>query len=191
MSEPGPATVTRLLSELEAGNAAVLDELFPLLYDELHRLAHRQRGRWHGDLTLNTTALVHEVYLKLVDQGRIRADSRAHLLGVASRAIRHILCNYARDRRRLKRGGGAAVLSLDERSMQLQAGDADVDTLAALADALAALERADARRARVVECRFFGGLTIEETALALDTSPATVKREWSLARAWLYRELNS
>jgi RNA polymerase sigma factor (TIGR02999 family) len=186
--------VSRLLGDIEEGRREALDELFPLVYAELHAQARRQRGRWQGDYTLDTTSLVHEAYIKLVDQDRVAARSRAHFVAVASKAMRHILCNRARDRQRQKRGGGAPVLSLDER---LVAGvpavmdDAGADTILDLERALERLEQADPRQGRVVECRFFGGLSIEDTAAALDLSPATVKRDWALARAWLYRELQT
>jgi RNA polymerase sigma factor (TIGR02999 family) len=135
---------------------------------------------------------VHEAYLKLVDQERVPARSRAHFVGIAAKAMRHILCNYARDRQRRKRGGGAVVVPLDERLLPLAAhamDDEHADVLVALEAALCTLGSRDARQERVVECRFFGGLSIEDTAAALDLSPATVKRDWALARAWLFREL--
>jgi RNA polymerase sigma factor (TIGR02999 family) len=186
------ATVTRLLADLEGGRREALDELLPLVYAELHAQARRQRGRWRGDPTLDTTALVHEAYLKLVGQERVAARSRAHFLGLAAKAMRHILCNYARDRQRKKRGGGAVVLPLDERLLPPAVhvmDDEHADVLIALEAALSRLGAREARQERIVECRFFGGLSIEDTAAALDLSPATVKRDWALARAWLFREL--
>jgi RNA polymerase sigma factor (TIGR02999 family) len=166
--------------------------LFALVYDELHALAHRQRRRWQGDHTLNTTALVHEAYVKLVAQKRIDLESRTHFLAFASRAMRHIVCNHARASGTRKRGGGLERLSLD--SMDLPAGAAsaageDADALLALDDALRRLEEVAPRQSRVVECRFFGGLTVEETAAALGISPRTVRRDWQLAQAWLHREI--
>jgi RNA polymerase sigma factor (TIGR02999 family) len=186
-------TVTRLLVDLERGDAAALDELFPPVYEELRMLAHRHRRRWHGDDTLGTTALVHEAYVKLVDQKRIHANGRAHFLALAARAMRHILSNYARARRRQKRGGGRPLLSLD--ALQIAADpltslDDHVATITVLSAALEELDRFDERLARVVECRFFAGLSIPDTAIALGTSPATVKRDWALARAWLFRQMN-
>jgi RNA polymerase sigma factor (TIGR02999 family) len=193
-------TVARLLGEMDSGGAGAFEELFALLYDELHGLARRQRQRWHGDYTLDTTALVHEAYLKLAGQGGGAAASRAHFSAVAARAMRHILCNYARERRAQKRGGGVLRVTLDEGN-EPEAGIVDGVTgriglsgdeaaaLVGLDDALRRLERVDPRRSRVVECRFFGGLTVEETAAAIGASPRTVKRDWAVAQAWLHREL--
>jgi RNA polymerase sigma factor (TIGR02999 family) len=178
---------------LRDGNDAALDELVTLLYDELTDLAHRQRQRWRNDCTLNTTALVHEAYLKLVGQDPIGVESRAHFLALAARAMRHILCNYARDRRALKRGGGLKRLTLDEapeHGLALPFGKA-ADALVALDAALDRLGQLDPRQAKIVECRFFGGLTVEETASALGISPRTVKRSWAVAQAWLHREMTA
>jgi RNA polymerase sigma factor (TIGR02999 family) len=192
VTEPPSQTVTDLLRAVAQGDRAALDTLFPLVYEELSTLARRQRRKWHGDLTLNTTALVHEVYLKVVDQKRIPAESRAHFFGVAAKAMRHILCNYARDRSRKKRGGGAPHVTLEpahaiDESISLS--DEQSETLAALDDALQSLARIAERQARVVECRFFGGMDVDDTAAALGISPRTVKRDWTFARAWLRREL--
>jgi RNA polymerase sigma factor (TIGR02999 family) len=162
------------------------------VYDELHALAHQQRRRWQGDHTLNTTALVHEAYVKLVAQKRIEVEGRAHFLALASRAMRHILCNHARAAGARKRGGGLERLSLDSMHQPETAASSageHADTLVALDDALRRLEEVDPRQSRVVECRFFGGLTIEETASALGISPRTVKRDWQVAQAWLHREI--
>ena len=186
-------TVTRLLANLETGGQAALDEVFPLVYAEMRSIAHRHRQQWQGDATMGTTALVNEAYLRLVDADHIGARTRVHFLRVASRAMRQILCNYGRDRRASKRGGASPVLSLDAPGVAENVpsfSDAQADQLADLAEALDRLESADPRLASVVECRFFGGLSIDETAEALSISPATVKRDWLLARAWLYRELN-
>jgi RNA polymerase sigma factor (TIGR02999 family) len=187
-------TVTRLLDELEGGDGAALEELFALLYDELHGLARRQRQRWHGDYTLDTTALVHEAYLKLAGRAPVGVESRSHFSAVAARAMRHILCNYARERRAEKRGGGGAPVTLDEGNAPAEVDPAAreaSDTLVALDDALRRLEQLDPRRSQVVECRFFGGLTIEETAVAIGASPRTVKRDWAVAQAWLHREMTA
>ena len=195
--EPGdtsPGTVTRLLADFESGDRAALDALFPIVYDELRLLAHRQRRRWNGDTTLGTTALVHEAYLKLVDVDRIGARTSVHFLRVAAMAMRQILCNRARDQKALKRGGDSPKVDLDgiaDKVAPPGLADGQADMLTDLDDALRRLEEADPRLGEVVECRFFGGLTIEETAKALGTSPATVKRDWALAKAWLYRELAS
>ena len=179
---------------MQDGNAAVLDELFALLYEELRTIAHRQRRRWQGDDTLDTTALVHEAYLKLVGQARLGVESRAHFFALAAKAMRHILCNYVRERSAQKRGGGLERLPLDECkavSPQIALPPEPADTLLALDDALRRLEQIDPRQSKVVECRFFGGLTIEETATAIGVSPRTVRRDWSVAQAWLHREMKS
>jgi RNA polymerase sigma factor (TIGR02999 family) len=195
MEEPAQTTVTRLLVALEGGDRAVLDEIFPRLYDELRGLAHLQRHRWDGDYTLNTTALVHELYLKLVDQDRVGVKSRLHFHALAGKAMRHILSNYARAARTKKRGGGSCKLSLDEarmiaeRDSVLSEGDAEL--LCMLDDSLSRLEQLDPRRGQVVECRFYGGMSIPETADALGVSPRTVKRDWTVAQAWLHRELKN
>lgn len=183
---------TRLLADAQSGDGSAVEALFALLYDELHALARRQRRRWHGDYTLDTTALVHEAYLKLAGQERIGVASRAHFTALAARAMRHILCNYARDRRTQRRGGALAVVTLDEanaRAGPTPLSMEQADTLVALDDALRRLERLDPRRSRVVECRFFGGLTVEETATVVGASPRTVKRDWAVAQAWLHREM--
>jgi len=189
----GPGTVTQLLRDFENGDRAALEALFPIIYHELRPAAHRQRHRWNGDTTLGTTALVHEAYLKLVDVDRLGARTRVHFLRVAAMAMRQILSNYGRDQRTAKRGGDSPRVSLDlpgggER--QLSLSEEQSDTLADLDEALRGLEKFDPRLAAVVECRFFGGLTIPDTADALDVSVATVKRDWSLARSWLYREMH-
>jgi RNA polymerase sigma factor (TIGR02999 family) len=192
-TKPSTTSVTRLLDELQAGRRAALNELFPLVYDELRVLAHRHRRRWHGDETLGTTALIHEAYLKLVGQQRIRAEGRAHFLAVASRAMRHILSNHARDRVAEKRGGAFQQLPFDER--KLTPGPAvlspeQADDVVALHEALRVLEQIDPRQGQVVECRFFGGMSVDETATALGISARTVKRDWAVAQAWLHREMD-
>lgn len=184
-------TVARLLENLKGGDPAALDELFTLLYAEIRELAQRQRARWQGNYTLGTTALVHEAYLKLVDQDRVDVESRAHFHALAARAIRHILCSYARERGARKRGGGLERLTLDELKLPADGMGSDEQwpRLAALDEALRRLEQIDARQAKVVECRFFGGLTVEETAMVVEVSSRTVKRDWAMAQAWLHREL--
>lgn len=185
-------TVARLIEELGSGDRDAANQLFAILYDELRELAGRQRRRWQGNYTLNTTALVHEAYVKLVGQSRIQVEGRAHFRALAARAMRHILCDYARDRATQKRGGQLRKLPVDELiALPGQAGftAAQSHTLAALDAALARLEQIDPRQAKVVECRFFGGLTIDETATALDISSRTVKRDWAMAQAWLHREM--
>jgi RNA polymerase sigma factor (TIGR02999 family) len=186
------STVTRLLEELQHGNRAALDELFPLVYHELRRLAHRHRRRWDGDETLGTTALVHEAYLKLVGGQRLAASNRAHFLAVAAKAMRQVLGDYARAGRRLKRGGDLRRVSLEVLEAepgQLVVSEEQAETLTALDAALDRLEQEDSRLSQVVECRFFAGLSIADTAAVVGSSPATVKRDWTLARAWLYREM--
>jgi RNA polymerase sigma factor (TIGR02999 family) len=186
-------TIPRLLEAVSEGDSAALDAVVAVLYDELRRLARQHRRHWSGEYTLDTTALVHETYLKLVQQKRITTESRAHFLALASRAMRHILSNYAREQRAAKRGGGLEPISLRNLVAAVNEdpiGEDDADeVLAAMHAALERLEASHARSCRVVECRFYGGLTIDETALALGISPRTVKRDWGYAQAWLNREL--
>ncbi|MEM6327104.1 MAG: ECF-type sigma factor [Bacteroidota bacterium] len=177
--------VDALLDQLRHGEADPA-ALYRRLYDELRGLAQMQRARWHGNWTMNTTALVHEAYEKLV--GKRDFESRAHVLATASRAMRQVLVNYAESRRSLKRGGGTPDLPLQE-AVAVPLGDHQVDDVLALDDALARLAQANERAARVVECRYFGGLSVGETAEALGVSEATVARDWRLARAWLHGEL--
>ena len=183
---------TGLLEAVERGDPAALTALFSRVYAELGTLAHQQRRRWHGDITLDTSALVHEVYLKMAGQNQPASTSRAHFFAVAAKAMRHILCNYARDRSRKKRGGGVQHLRLEpghELAGQLQLSDDQTDRLVALDKALQTLEGIAERQARVVECRFFGGMSLEDTAAVLGVSPRTVNRDWMFARAWLQREM--
>ena len=183
-----PQEVTALLHAAEEGNPGAMDELFDLVYAELKRLAKGQRARWSGDHTLNTTVLVHEAYLKLVDQSQAKFSDRAHFLAVAARAMRHILVNYAERQQAAKRGGGKTHVDLDEANPVSPEAAEDV---IALHGALQRLEEVNERQARVVEARFFGGFSIEETAGLLGISPATVKRDWALASAWLHREIKT
>jgi RNA polymerase sigma factor (TIGR02999 family) len=181
-----------LLEAVERGDPAALTALFSRVYAELGTLAHQQRRRWHGDITLDTSALVHEVYLKMAGQNQPASTSRAHFFAVAAKAMRHILCNYARDRSRKKRGGGVAHVRLEpgqELAGQLQLSDDQTERLTALDDALRALQGVAERQAQVVECRFFGGMGLEDTATALRVTPRTVQRDWIFARAWLRREM--
>src|SRR6476469_9838317 len=193
MEQASRAEVARLLEELQRGDGAAFDTLVPLLYEELRAIAHRQRQRWHGDDTLDTTALVHEAYLKLVDQSRAGWETRIHFLAAAARAMRHSLINYSRKRRAQKRGGGMPKVSLDAVGEHLHGevalSDDNVDILVALDAALKALEQGNPRESRIVECRFFGGMTIEETAAALGISTATVSRGWALAQVRLLQEV--
>jgi RNA polymerase sigma factor (TIGR02999 family) len=184
MVEPGE--VTRLLAAASAGDADALKRLIPLVYDELRRLAHRQLAGERRDHTLNTGALVHEAYLKLAGLDRIEWGDRAHFFGIAAGAMRRILIDYAVRRRAAKRGGGRRYEPLDRVTVAVEER---AEELIALDEALERLQALDARQAKVVEWRFFAGMSIEETAAALDVSPATVKRDWITARAWLNREL--
>ncbi|HSG49216.1 MAG TPA: sigma-70 family RNA polymerase sigma factor [Longimicrobiales bacterium] len=188
---PSAGSVTRLLHAARHGDAQALDDLFHLVYEELRSLARGQRRRWQGDLTMNATAIVHEAYIRLVRHPAAVPESRAHFFAVAAKAMRDILCNYSRDRRSLKRGGGAQHVLLDEalEGSPFEVPPAMMEELSALDDALRRLERVDPRQSRVVECRFFGGMSVSDTAAALGISEATVKRDWTMARAWLYREI--
>ena len=178
--------VTALLRQVSAGSSEALDAIIPLVYRELRSIAHRHLRREDPGHTLNTTALVHEAYLRLVDLRRIEWRDRTHFFAMASRMMRRILMNYARRRKRVKRGGGRARLSLTELDLAI---DENLDDLLALDEALRGLEAANERRCRVVECRFFAGLDIGEIAEALGVSPGTVRRDWRLARLWLNRQL--
>lgn len=195
------AELTGLLEAAARGDRDAFDRAFGLLYAELAALARAQRGRRRDNPTLDTTALVHEAYLKLLKPmavapaGDPRWESRGHFFALAARAMRHILVNYAEARRAAKRGGGARLVTLDEsggaeRAFNPVAAEA-ADEILALHEALDRLERLDPRQARVVECRFFAGLTVPDTAAALGLSEATVKRDWRLASAWLHRELRA
>ncbi len=177
--------VTQLLEDVRAGKAAASDELFPLIYDELRRLAAARLHHERVNHTLQPTALVHEAYLRLVDQTRITWRSRAHFFGAAANAIRRILVDSARAKKAVKRGGGKAPLvDVDPAATEL-----DLDQILDLDEALETLAAADARAARIVELRYFGGLSIEQTAELVGVSHATVERDWSAARAWLASRL--
>ncbi|MGD8277350.1 MAG: ECF-type sigma factor [Gemmatimonadota bacterium] len=180
--------ITTLLEAVRDGDRAAIDRLFPALYDELRRLAHAQRREWHGDYTINTTALVHEAYLKLVRQERVGLNERSHFFALAAKAMRHILMDYARRRQAAKRGGAARPVGLEAAAAAEAANPVSPESAAellSLESALAELEAINERQARVVECRFFAGLPVAETAVALGVSEATVKRDWRTARAIL------
>ncbi|HMU62224.1 MAG TPA: sigma-70 family RNA polymerase sigma factor [Gemmatimonadales bacterium] len=179
--------MTELLHQAGAGDPTAAAAVFPLVYDELRQLAHRQLRRESSGHSLNTTALVHEAYLKLVDQTRAQIRDRAHFFAVAATAMRRILVDHARRHGAAKRGAGAKRVPLE--MVDGLAPDERADLLVALDTALVRLAALDERQARVVECRFFGGLTEEETAEALGTSTRTVKRDWAKARSWLYQAL--
>jgi RNA polymerase sigma factor (TIGR02999 family) len=178
--------VTELLVSWSNGDQQALDRLTPLVYGELRRLAARYLRRERSDHTLQSTALVHEAYLRLIDQKHVRWQNRAHFFGVAAQMIRRILVDHARGKQAAKRGAGGWKLSLDEAIATPEQRDLD---LVALDDALGGLAKIDRQQSRVVELRFFAGLSIEETAEVLRISPATVKRDWTAAKAWLYREM--
>lgn len=180
--------VTDLLAGCGAETGQRVDELVALVYDELRQMARRQLAREAGPRTLDTTGLVHEAYLKLVDEDAVPLRNRRYFFGAAARAMRQVLIDAARRRKRLRRGGGERPLSLDESQIAVDDYAAE---LVELDDALSRLAGAHPRPARVVECRFFGGLSIEETAELLEVSPMTVKRDWTLARTWLYRDLST
>ncbi|HEX9421702.1 MAG TPA: sigma-70 family RNA polymerase sigma factor [Pyrinomonadaceae bacterium] len=186
MAQPSTHQVTQLLIEWSNGNKAALDKLMPLVYEELHRLAHRYLSRERPNHTLQTTALVNEAYLRLVDRENVHWQNRAHFFAISAQLMRCILVDHARSLAYAKRGGGARRIELDEALVVSQERAADV---VALDEALKQLAGFDPQQSRIVELRFFGGLTIEETAEALSLSPATIKREWVSAKAWLYQEL--
>ena len=183
-----PPDITALLVDWSKGDKTALDKLFPLVERELHRLAHSYMRRENPDHTLQTTALVNEAYLRLVDQKNTHWQNRAHFFGIAAQIMRRILMNYARDRHRLKRGGGAIQVSLSE--VDLVSGT-KASELLALDEALDRLSAIDERKARVVEFRYFGGLSVEETAEVLQVSSITVMRDWNMAKAWLAREIEN
>ena len=183
-----PQQVTELLVAWDGGDQAALDELMPLVYEELRRLAHQYMSHERPDHTLHTSALVNEAYLRLVNQKNVRWQDRAHFFGIAARLMRQVLVDYARKRRYAKRGGNARRVPLDEALAVSEERAADV---MALDDALKSLAEIDPRQSQIVELRFFGGLSIEETATILKVSPGTVMRDWTLAKAWLRRAITS
>jgi RNA polymerase sigma factor (TIGR02999 family) len=188
MPDEGTKDVTQMLVAWSNGDRGALDSLMQLIYAELHRLASRYMRSEGPDHMLNTTALVNEAYLRLVNQNHVNWQNRAHFFAVSAQAMRSILIDMARGRNRLRRGGGAYHVSLDE---TLVFSDARAEELIALDDALAELAKLDERKCRIVEMRYFGGLNAEETAAVLKISVATVEREWKRARAWLYSELKN
>lgn len=183
-----PQEITRRLRVAREGDRDAFDEVFSLVYGELHRLAQAQRRRWDGDTTLDTTSLVHEVYLKLVRAEGSTWEDRGHFLAVAAKAMRHLLVNYSERQRAAKRGGGARPLPIDEFN---PVSEAVADDVVALHESLERLEEVSPRQVSVVEHRFFLGLSVEETGVALGISPATVKRDWAMASAWLYRDIRT
>jgi len=185
MGVPATHDVTQLLRAWSDGNQEALQRLIPLVYEELHRLARHYMGRERAGHILQTTALVNEAYLRLVDADQVSWQNRAHFFGISAQLMRRILVDSARSRQRQKRGAGVDAILLDE---GLAVSDDRLD-LAALDDALTALAEIDPRKSRVVELRFFGGLSVEETAEVLKVSPETVLRDWRLAKVWLLREM--
>jgi RNA polymerase sigma factor (TIGR02999 family) len=180
--------ITALLHAHAAGDAAALEQLLPRVYGELRRIARLRLRRERHAHTLAATDLVHEAYLKLLPVERVDWRSRAHFFAIASRAMRNVLVDHAVRRGAAKRGAGATMLALDDNAAAVEQ---PLDDLIALGEALERLERLDPRQAQVVECRFFGGLSLDETAIALNTSAATVSRDWTFARAWLHHELGA
>jgi RNA polymerase sigma factor (TIGR02999 family) len=187
MTTSSANNVTDLLLSWSAGDPSALDRLIPLVHKQLRQLAKRQMLRERPSHTLQATALVNEAYLRLIDASQVQWKDRAHFFAIAARLMRQILVDFARSRQNLKRGGGARPITLTDAAEI--AGDGNPD-LVALDDALQALAAIDTRRSQVVELRFFSGLSIEETAEALQVSAETVKRDWRLAKVWLLRELN-
>jgi RNA polymerase sigma-70 factor (ECF subfamily) len=186
MATPSTHQITELLLAWSDGDLSALERLTPLVYEELHRLAHRYLNYERSGNSLQTSALVNEAYLRLIDWKKVRWQNRAHFLGMAAKLMRHILVDFARERRATRRGGGARAVSIDEGVAVTREREAD---FLAVDDALNKLTALDPRKSQIVELRFFGGLDVKETAEVLKISPRTVMREWALARAWLYREL--
>lgn len=183
---PAPHEVTQLLIEWSNGNQAALEKLMPLVYEELHRLAHQYMAHERPGHTLQTSGLVNEAYLKLVDQDQVQWQNRSHFYGIAAQLMRRILVDHARSRHYAKRGGSARQVSLKESLIVSEERSAEV---VALDDALKSLATFDQRKSQIVELRFFGGFSIEETAEVLGVSPGTVMRDWTLAKAWLRLEM--
>ena len=186
MNEQETETVTQLLIELSNGNRATVDHLLPLIYDELRRLAMNYMRRERPDHTLQPTALAHEAYLRLVDQTRANWRNRAHFFGVAAQIMRRLLVDYARKHNAEKRGADFQKLSLDE---NIEKAVERGPQIVALDRALEALAAIDEQKARIVELRYFGGLTVEETAEVMGVTPITIKRHWRMARAWLQGQM--
>ena len=182
------ADITALLVDWNNGDKSAIDRLLPLVERELHRLAHSYMRREDPDHTLQTTALINETYLRLIDQRKVQWQNRAHFFGIAAQIMRRILLNYARDQNRLKRGGRAIHVSLSEAMVMPAEKDRE---LIALNDALTRLEAIDERKSKVVELRYFGGLTVPEVAEVLNVSEITVMRDWAFAKAWLSREMQN
>lgn len=186
--DPSPHNLTQLLVAWSDGDSTARDELMPLVYDELRRLAHRYMNRERCDHTLQTSALVNEAYLRLIDQKDVRWQNRAHFFAIAAQMMRRILVDYARKRGFAKRGGDRQSVPLEDATIVSPERAAEV---VALDEALKCLAQLDERKSQIIELRFFGGLNIEETAEVLGVSPGTVMRDWTFAKAWLRREITS
>ena len=187
MNSSSPKDITELLVAWTNGNQVARDRLMGVVYDELHRLAHRYMRRESPGHTLQTSALLNEAFVRLVDQKNVQWQNRAHFFAIAAQMMRRILVDYARSRNYAKRGGGARAISLDE---GLIVSDARNEEVVNVHEALERLTEFDSRKGQIVELRFFGGLSIEETAEVLSVSPGTVMRDWTLAKAWLRREMS-
>ena len=188
MPHNAPSEITQMLLELTEGNQTVVDRILPHIYDELKRLASSYLRRERADHTLQPTALVHEAYMKLIDQSRVKWQNRAHFFGIAAQVMRRILMDHARKHAAEKRGGDAEVLPLEEEILVVTPGRSS--ELVALDDALTALAEIDEPKARIVELRYFGGLSIEETAEVMGVSVPTINRQWRMAKAWLYSQIS-
>lgn len=188
MNDQSSGQVTHLLKQWQEGNGAALEALMPLIYSELKRLAASYLRRERPDHTLQSAALVNEAYLRLIDQTQVSWQNKAHFFGIAAQMMRRILVDHARGHNAAKRGAGMPVLALDEAVAQAQKQSIEV---LGLDEALEKLEKLDPQQRKIIELRFFGGLSIEDVANVLGISPATVKRDWAAARAWLYREVGA
>ena len=186
LNKPAPNEITKLLKDWSSGDQSALDKLMPLVYEELHRLAHQHMRREQAGHVLQTSALVNEAYLRLVDQPQVHWENRTHFFGIAARLMRQILVDEARRRKGAKRGGAMIQVSLDDASEVVQG---QAENVLAIDEALTRLAGKDSRQSQIVELRFFGGLSIEETAEVLKVSPGTVMRDWTFARAWLRNEM--
>jgi RNA polymerase sigma factor (TIGR02999 family) len=187
MNDADPANITQMLIDLTDGNAEVVNQILPHIYDELRRLASSYLRRERSDHTLQPTALVHEAYMKLIDQKKVRWQNRAHFFGIAAQVMRRILLDHARKHNAEKRGGEAEKMPIEEEILVVS--HAKSAELIALDDALESLASLDEQKAKIVELRYFGGLSIEETAEVLGVSVPTINRQWRIAKAWLYSQI--
>jgi len=183
------SSVTKLLIELNAGNKTAYEELFPIVYSELRKRAKQQRYSWYNQNTLGTTALINETYLKLVENNKLDWQCRSHFLTTAAQAMRHILIDHARQKKAAKRGGESDHVPLDDVLSELKLEQKQIEDLLSLDKALLKLSEINQRESQIVECRVFAGMSLQETSAALGISKATIKRDWTLAQAWLIREM--